>query len=41
MHERYGFYFIHLNDFPTKETANEACKNAKTDFPGAWVYYYP
>ena len=41
MHERYGFYFIHLNDFATKEMANEGCKNAKTDFPGAWVYYYP
>lgn len=41
MHERYGFYFIHLNDFSTKETANEACRNAKADFPGAWVYYYP
>jgi nucleoid DNA-binding protein len=41
MHDRYGFYFIHLNDFATKEMANEGCKDAKTDFPGAWVYYYP
>jgi nucleoid DNA-binding protein len=41
LHERYGLYFIHLSDFQTKELANDACKNAQADFPGAWVYYYP
>ena len=41
MHERYGLYLIHLNDFTTKQQAKEESLKNVNDFPGSWIYYYP
>lgn len=41
IHEMYGLYLIHLDDFNTRNEADDACTNLRAEYPGAWVYYQP
>jgi cytoskeletal protein RodZ len=41
IHEMYGLYLIHLDDFTSRSDAEDACTNLRAEYPGAWVYYQP